>query len=60
MTESPVIVPPALFDKVQKQLARNKRTSKRNNKVNKYLVGGILECVCGYARTGDPTKDNLY
>jgi site-specific DNA recombinase len=60
MTVCPIIVPPALFDKVQEQLARNKRLGKRNNKKNKYLVGGVLECVCGYARTGDPTKDNLY
>lgn len=58
--EVPAIVSPELFKKVQEQLLRNKRTSRRNNSKNNYLLGGVLECICGYARTGDPTKHNLY
>ena len=60
MSKCPIIISPEVFDKVQEQLARNKRTNRRNNRKNKYLVGGVLECICGYARCGDPTQGNLY
>lgn len=53
----PAIVSPDLFNKVQVQLERNKRTNTRNNSVNNYLVAGMIECVCGKARTGDPVSN---
>lgn len=57
--EVPIIVDPELFDRVQKQLAKNKR-ARSNNKKNNYLVGGVIECPCGFARTGDPANGCLY
>ena len=57
--EVPIIVAPELFERVQKQLARNKR-ARSNNKKNNYLVGGVIECPCGFARTGDPANGCLY
>ena len=43
------------------QLEKNKRTNTRNNSVNQYLVAGLIECVCGKARTGDPVSNgSLY
>lgn len=57
----PAIISPDLFHKVQVQLEKNKRTNTRNNSVNKYLVAGLVECVCGKARTGDPVSNgSLY
>lgn len=57
----PAIISPDLFHKVQVQLEKNKRTNTRNNSVNKYLVAGLIECVCGKARTGDPVSNgSLY
>lgn len=57
----PAIVTSDLFNKVQVQLEKNKRTNTRNNSVNKYLIGGLIECVCGKARTGDPVSNgSLY
>ncbi|MDB5184332.1 MAG: Site-specific recombinase, invertase Pin [Candidatus Saccharibacteria bacterium] len=53
----PAIVSPDLFHKVQVQLDKNKRTNTRNNSVNQYLVAGLIECVCGKARTGDPASN---
>jgi site-specific DNA recombinase len=55
----PVIVEPELFERVKKQLAKNKR-ARSNNKKNNYLVGGVVECPCGFARTGDPANGCLY
>jgi site-specific DNA recombinase len=60
MVEVPAIVTPELFEKVQTQLARNKKFSSRNNKNNKYLLGGVIYCTCGFARTGDPAKTSRY
>lgn len=57
----PAIVSPDLFHKVQVQLEKNKRVNTRNNSVNNYLVAGLVECVCGKARTGDPVSNgSLY
>jgi site-specific DNA recombinase len=56
----PAIVETELFNKVQKQLARNKRLNKRNNKKNNYLLQGIIECECGYSRTGEGFDGSLY
>lgn len=61
LIEVPPIVTPKLFAKVQVQLALNRRVNPRNNSKNQYLVAGLIECVCGKARTGDPAnKGNLY
>ncbi len=57
----PAVISPDLFHKVQVQLEKNKRTNTRNNSVNNYLVAGLIECVCGKARTGDPVSNgSLY
>lgn len=53
----PAIVSRDLFNKVQVQLEKNKRVNTRNNSVNNYLVAGLVECVCGKARTGDPVSN---
>ena len=56
----PAIIEPEFFDKVQQQLARNKRINKRNNKKNNYLLQGIIECTCGHSRTGEGFDGSLY
>lgn len=57
----PAIVSPDLYHSVQVQLEKNKRINTRNNGVNQYLVAGLIECVCGKARTGDPVSNgSLY
>jgi len=53
MVEVPAIINRSLFDKVHDQLARNKRFSARNNSKHNYLLTGIIECPCNYARTGE-------
>lgn len=58
--EVPPIIDAALFHRVQVQLERNKRLSSRNNKKNNYLLSGIIECPCGFARTGDPANGHTY
>lgn len=58
--EVPAIVDPALFHRVQVHLERNKRLNSRNNKKNNYLLSGIIECPCGFARTGDPANGHAY
>lgn len=61
LVKVPPIISKDLFDRVQVQLARNKRINPRNNKKNEYLLAGLVECVCGKARTGDPaSKGHLY
>ena len=60
MVKVPAIVSPELFKKVQTQLARNKRFAPRNNRINKYLLGGTIYCPCGFARTGDPANGSRY
>lgn len=55
----PRIIEPALFNVVQDRLAKNKR-ARSNNKKHPYLVGGLIECTCGQARTGDPANGSLY
>lgn len=54
------IIEKSLFDKVQVQLARNKKFSKRNNSKHHYLVGGLVYCTCEQARTGDPANGSRY
>ncbi len=60
MVKVPAIVSPELFNKVQTQLARNKKFNSRNNRSNKYLLGGAIYCPCGFARTGDPANGSRY
>jgi site-specific DNA recombinase len=57
----PKIIEKELFDKVQAQLRLHKKINPRNNKRNSYLVSGLIECVCGNSRTGEPaSKGNFY
>lgn len=58
--EVPAIIDKKLFDKVQVQLALNKKLNPRNNSKNKYLVSGLIECPCGKARAGDPANGSAY
>lgn len=60
LVKVPAIVTPELFSKVQVQLERKKRMNSRNNKRNNYLLSGMLNCVCGFARTGDPANGCTY
>lgn len=53
------IIEPELFNQVQEQLSKNKR-ARSNNKKHSYLIGGMVECACGFARTGDPANGCLY
>lgn len=57
--EVPAIITPELFYTVQERLRKNKR-ARSNNKKHDYLVGGLIDCVCGQARTGDPANGCLY
>ena len=52
----PPIIDKALFDKVQGQLVLHRKINHRNNSKNNYLLSGLVECICGKARTGDPAN----
>jgi DNA invertase Pin-like site-specific DNA recombinase len=61
--ESPVIIEPAYWKKVNDNLVKNRNNS--GKKVNhKYLLKGLLECgICGrnmYGRTRENKKDHYY
>ncbi len=56
--EVPAIIDRDLFNKVQKELEKNKRYNRRNNKNNHYLLAGLVRCECGRARTGDPAPNH--
>ena len=56
--EVPAIIDKDLFNKVQKQLEKNKKRNRRNNKTNFYLLNGLVRCECGRARTGDPAPNH--
>ncbi|MFY9228327.1 MAG: recombinase family protein [Candidatus Microsaccharimonas sp.] len=57
----PVIISPQLFNTVQAQLERNKRTyDRKNGRTHQYLVGGLVYCVCGQGRVGDPAGNHSY
>lgn len=60
LVKVPAIIDKELFDRVQTKLALHVRINTRNNKKNTYLVGGLIECSCGKARTGDPAGNHLY
>ena len=51
----PAIIDEETFNRVQKQLDRNKELSTRNKK-NKYLLANRIYCVCGCTRTGEGPK----
>ncbi len=44
--DSPPIIDKETFDLVQKQFAKNRIHSKRNNTVHKYLLKGLIKCGC--------------
>lgn len=56
--EVPAIIDKDLFNRVQKELDKNKRYNRRNNKSNHYLLAGLVRCECGRARTGDPAPNH--
>ncbi len=56
--EVPAIIDRDLFNKVQKELDKNKRYNRRNNKKNFYLLSGLVYCECGRLRTGDPAPNH--
>lgn len=56
--EVPAIIDKDLFNKVQKELEKNKRYNRRNNKNNHYLLAGLVRCECGRVRTGDPAPNH--
>lgn len=56
--EVPAIIDKDLFNKVQKELDKNKKYNRRNNKTNFYLLSGLVRCECGMARTGDPSSNH--
>ncbi len=60
MVKVDAIISKELFDNAQAQLIRNKRTYDRKNKTHHYLVGGMIECPCGFKRTGDSANNSLY
>ena len=41
----PAIIDKELFNKVQEQLKKNKKYSKRHNTKNKYLLAGLVRCI---------------
>ena len=55
----PAIIEPTLFYQVQDRLAKSAQM-RSNNKKHNYLVGGLIKCVCGKARQGDPANGCLY
>jgi site-specific DNA recombinase len=48
-----------LFARVQQQLVKNAATCERKRK-NEYLVGGVIRCSCGSARTGEGPQKGKY
>lgn len=48
-----------LFERAQKQLVKNAAISPRKRK-NEYLLGGLIYCDCGLARTGEGPKNGRY
>jgi len=56
----PPIVSRELFDKVQARLKQNQKYSQRNNKTNRYLVGGMIYCPCGKTRNGETSATHSY
>lgn len=55
----PKIIDKVLFEKVQKQLKKNSKFSKRNRK-HAYLLAGLLYCGCGSKMTGEPSGKHRY
>lgn len=51
--EVPAIIDETLFNRVQKQLAKNSQRSPRNRSKNRYLLGSMIHCSCGCTRQGE-------
>jgi site-specific DNA recombinase len=60
MVEVEPIVEPELFERVQDRLKLNRQFSERNNKVNSYLLTGLIYCPCGKTRTGEGGRGYTY
>lgn len=61
LVKVPRIISDELFAKVQDQLELNLKFARRNNKKNEYLLTGVIDCICGKPRTGDPANNgHLY
>lgn len=60
MVKVDAIISKELFDNVQAQLIKNKSTYDRKNKAHPYLVGGMIECPCGFSLIGDCSNKSLY
>jgi len=48
-----------LFNRAQEQLIKNASVNSRNKK-NDYLLGGLIHCECGSARTGEGPQNGRY
>ena len=59
MVKVDAIVTPEIFYKAQEQLKKNVKF-RSNNKKNNYLLGGLIECPCGFSRTGEKANKCLY
>lgn len=59
MVKIPRIIDDDLFNRVQDQLKLNSKYNKRN-KINPYLVSGLIYCPCGERRVGDGCNDKRY
>lgn len=55
----PRIVDDVTFSKAQEQLKRNSDLVQRN-KVNNYLLSGLIYCNCGRRRAGDPATHTVH
>lgn len=53
------IIKRSLFEKVQEQLKKNSKFSKRNRK-HSYLLAGLVYCECGSRMTGEPSSKHRY
>jgi len=57
----PQIIDRELWEKAQVKLEKNKRSSKRNNKKNKYMLRGLVICgECGSMVTGSVSNTKTY
>ena len=55
----PPIISKELFDKTREQVKSNWEKCRRN-RVNEYLLSGILFCTCGKRRTGEGAQKNKH
>lgn len=55
----PRIIPDSLFEKVQRRLDKNIKTSKRSSKQD-FLLTGLVKCECGMSRNADGAQKHKY